>query len=138
MIFAGIGSYVSGRAGYRFARFGTILIPILLLAYFFVLTPVLDHLQFWSTSLRVCCAFLLLFPITFLMGIPFPLVLSHMKTRYGSEYASLMYGWNGIASVIAVILSLLFSLHYGFQNLFVAGIALYVVVVLLSGFLIRK
>ena len=64
---------------------------------------------------------LLIAPLAFCMGMPFPLGLS--KVAYARpEFIPWAWGINGCASVLSAILATLLSVHFGFN--LVIGIAL--------------
>lgn len=83
--------------------------------------------------LRGIIAFLLLAPLCFLMGVPFPAGLTWVRKRR-AEDVPLCWGVNGWASVVFATLTPLLAVHMGFAGALWAGAGLY----LLAGCLAVK
>ncbi len=82
-------------------------------------------------------ATLLLLPIGFVLGFPFPLSIRLMK-RYGLEgRIHLMWGINGIASVLGSALAMIIGILIGFSYAIYLGAILYVGVAAFSVLLHR-
>jgi spermidine synthase len=82
-----------------------------------------------GTAGRVLVAGLLLFPIGFFLGMPFPLgVLAIANGPRGA--VAWAWGMNGLFTVVGGLLSMLLSLRFGFNLTILFALALYVVAML--------
>lgn len=117
LIFTGIGSYVAGKwtmeltQALRSALLGA-LIVVLLMAF---ITPLLFRLCLgFSLPLRIVIALLLVAPLGFLLGMPFPLGL-RMAMQRSSALGSWAWGVNGFFTVIGTVLALMLGMMIGFR-----------------------
>jgi hypothetical protein len=129
LIFAGLGSRYSKRLaalkGYsKSARYG--IVGIFLFGLFYVLT--LDHifgfLLTQTDSIKIAASVLLIAPLAFAMGMPFPMGLSEL----GNHSESLIpwaWGVNGCASVISAVAATLVAIHFGFTVVMVMALLFY-------------
>ena len=77
-----------------------------------------------SLPLKILVAVVMLGPLAFCMGMPFPLAL----TGIGADVPDLIpWAWavNGCASVIAAVLATLLAVHFGFAAVVLMALALY-------------
>ncbi len=86
-----------------------------------------------ALPLRGIIAFLLLAPLCFLMGMPFPMGLRGVRKRC-AEDVPLCWGVNGWASTVFASLTPLLAVHMGFPGALWTGAGLYLV----AGFLAAK
>ena len=80
----------------------------------------------WPLGLRVAAVLVLIAPLAFAMGLPFPLGLQ----RFGSRSAALVpwaWGVNGCASVLASPLALIIAMQWGFILTVTAAATCYVI-----------
>ena len=115
LIFSGLGSYYSRYISFNrkwlLGIFGFIVCMLLL--YSFALTAVLQltvHLNFW---LKLLIVFLLVAPLAFCMGIPFPSGLSDLS-KLNKDAIPWAWGINGCVSVISTALATLIGIEMGF------------------------
>ena len=134
LLFSGLGSRVSQRAPLRASLLALVL---LLLCLPWILPSIFDRTLGWALIYRMGVTTILLAPIGFLMGMPFPGGISRLLERRGR--ASLVpWAWavNGAASVIASVLAALLALSFGFSWVLRLGALLYlcaeVVIITLS------
>jgi hypothetical protein len=125
LIFSGLGSYVSGdfinRRKHLFFLFG--LISLLLLIYAFILIPLLQQTVHFSLFLKLLIVLLLIAPLAFLMGMPFPSGLS-IVSKTNPVAIPWAWGVNGCTSVISTALATIASVELGFNwVLLLAGLA---------------
>ena len=123
---SGIGSLVASRFDVTRAR---IVWPlgalVLVLAATGTGTPgALRMFQAATTPVRIAVAIALLLPIGFLMGMALPLGMRAAATR-ASALTPWLWGINGATSVLASVLAVAISLHYGIAASFWAGVACY-------------
>jgi hypothetical protein len=72
---------------------------------------------------------LLLAPISFLMGMPFPSALARLHWLNGS-LVPWAWGINGFASVVSTVLAAVLSIEFGFEVVFVIAGGCYLVALL--------
>ena len=134
LVFAGLGSAWSRRYslcdrqrnGIRRAATGIILTGFV---YLFLLDPLFNWLSAWPVVARVVVSSLLIAPLAFFMGSPFPLALSSLG-KQASSLIPLAWGVNGCASVLSAVLATLLAIHFGFFTVIVLALILYGVSVL--------
>lgn len=115
LIFSGIGSYISGYfMKNRKWLLGVLsAIVVLLLLYSFLLTPLLQRTIDLSLPLKLGIVFLLIAPLAFFMGVPFPAGLSQVS-KTNKEIIPWAWGINGCVSVISTALATLVAVEMGF------------------------
>jgi len=136
LVFAGLGSRYSNRLfKYTlhypsvYAIAGIALFALLNLVFLQALLQWLMPLPDW---LKVLVSLLLIAPLAFWMGMPFPLGL----TRLGNHAPDLIpwaYAINGCASVLSAVLATLLAIHFGFSVVILLAIGLYGVAAMVSG-----
>ncbi len=127
LVFAGLGSrwseriadWTTPRRSWLFAA-----IALLGLAYGYGLPPLFRQLMGLPDAARIALSLLLLAPLGFAMGIPFP---SGMRQLARLRPGLLPWAWgiNGFASVVAAILATLLAIHLGFTAVVLLGTGLY-------------
>jgi hypothetical protein len=131
LIFAGLGSFWSRRyslrdrqrSGMRRAATGIVLTG---LGFLFLLDPLFNWLSAWPATARMLISSLLIAPLAFFMGSPFPLALSSLG-KQASTLIPLAWGVNGCASVLSAVLATLLAIHFGFITVIVLALMLYAV-----------
>lgn len=121
LLASGIGSAVSTLLPLRAAL---ALLAIVILTYPLVLPFVFQAFLASAFVGRVLVSVVLLAPMGFLMGIPFPQGL----VRLGAQAPGLVplaWGINGCASVISSILATMGAMTWGFSAVLLAGAAMY-------------
>lgn len=142
LIGMGIGSFLGDRF-YKTNLIKKISIVSLLifcvgLFSFLVIPLILNGLLIFNQLIRSVVSFILIVPLGFLLGIPFPSGIQLLK-KYGLEkYIPLMYGVNGIMSVLGSILSVILSMTFGFTIAFITGLSLYLIISIISKVLYNK
>lgn len=135
LLFAGMGSYYSrtlqNRFGYagsvRFAIIGIVSLGLLYSAGLDVLfTPFIAS----AITLKIIVALVIIAPLAFLMGMPFPLALSALSENFPA-LVPWVWGVNGCASVISAILAMILAMHFGFTSVIVSALALYLIAMIL-------
>ncbi|MBW6466318.1 MAG: hypothetical protein K0B06_07445 [Brevefilum sp.] len=130
LLFSGLGSrYGSRKLGLSQALMGLV---GLLLLYILLLPSILSATLGLHLLLRLAVTILLLAPLGFLMGIPFPAGLAWMRRRAGDTQGDTerwMVAWiwavNGTSSVLASILASLLALSFGFSLTLAIGMGCY-------------
>jgi len=141
LLFGSLGSELAGRLSPRLSGAGIILIPVLLLAAYLFLPGYLQWTFQPELGRRIAAALLFLGPLSCCLGLPFPRALSGVKARFGERDAAFFYGVDAAVAVIAVVSSIMLSIRFGFNRLFlvtIAGYALAALVFLLTPALHRQ
>ncbi len=117
LFFAGLGSRWSRRwadGGYRTGA-GWAVAGIIGLGglYALALGPVFSLFIAWPVWVKVPVAVMLIAPLGFCMGMPFPLALAAVGDR-APALIPWAWGINGCASVISAVLATLLAIHFGF------------------------
>ncbi|MEW6259432.1 MAG: hypothetical protein AB1547_05945 [Thermodesulfobacteriota bacterium] len=130
---AGTGSYLSSRLGIQPDRrwllpfFGILLCGLILLAMHNTLFQLLLAKPTW---LRVGISFLLILPLGFFMGIPFPLGILTIRNRPPGAIAW-VWAMNGFFTVIGGLISVVLSVSVGFRWTLFVALTVYAVAALL-------
>ena len=134
LLFAGLGSrfsdrFAPNRTGQRVRTAVAAIIAVGLL-YLFALPVLLPPLMGLPDAAKVPLALVLIAPLAFPMGMPFPLGLARTH-RIAPSLVPWAWGVNAFASVIAAILATLIAMHLGFTAVVMVALALYGVAALL-------
>lgn len=128
LIAAGAGSAWTARGAsadsagrLRIAVLGIVLLGAL---YAFAFDPLLALLHGWPLGARAAAAALLLAPLAFFMGAPFPLALRELD----QPLAPWAWGINGCASVVSPVLATLLAIDLGFTVVLWLALALYLLI----------
>ncbi len=117
LLFSGLGSRASPRlplAGVLIVLVGAILL------YPLVLPLVFRLLLGQSLGLRLLASVLVLAPLGFLMGVPFPKGVAIVGAR-APDLVPWAWGINGCTSVLASIISVMLAISFGFSWVLVAA-----------------
>ena len=119
LLFSAIGSQVSHRI-HHLLSLVTLAVVVLIAPY--CLPYIFSHTLGLSLSIRVLITILILAPIGFLMGIPFPAGIQWLQglstdRQPADEHLQIPWAWatNGAASVVSSILAALLALTFGFN-----------------------
>jgi len=94
------------------------------LAYLALLEPLMQSAGSWQLGVKILLSIVLIAPLGFCMGMPFPIGLSALATGPPSLTAW-AWGINGCASVISAILTTLLAIHFGFNAVILLALACY-------------
>ncbi len=133
LLFAGLGSGMAQRfqtAGQsrRAVKLAIGLIAGLALLYVLALPPVFQHLMGLANGVKIGLAALLIAPLAFAMGMPFPLGLAGIAAR-APTLTPWAWAVNGFASVVAAVLATVLAIHWGFTMVVIVAVALYLAAV---------
>jgi len=131
LLFSGIGSFVSRNFSKKILVACISVIPLIILFQAFYIDDMFMMFAKYSFQAKLGIASGLIFPLAFLMGMPFPHAMEQVKQDVSAEYATLMFGVNCILSTVAVTLSLLLNITYGMSTTLMVGFATYVAAILL-------
>jgi len=130
LLFAGLGSRFSerlqpGAAGRLSpAAWPVAAIAVLSLLYLLLLAPVFDALIGLPDLAKIPISILLIAPLGFAMGMPFPLGVAAVAAG-NQELVPWAWGVNACASVVSAVLATLLAIHFGFTVVLLLALALY-------------
>lgn len=129
LVVGGVGSYFSKRWRFIRGRY----IPLAMVGLLAVLVNEMvgwyyDNPLEWPQTYRALAAVLLLFPLGFFMGMPFPFGLSRLQR----EQIAMSWGFNGIMTVAGSLLAAMISLSFGFTITIWVGATIYALLFVLQ------
>ncbi len=141
LLASGIGSVVVGRwaEDTLLTRLRVALLTVVVLGAVqaFVVPPLLTSLALGlPTAVRMGLTFVLLFPLGFVMGMPFPLALRLLRPE-ASGVVPWAWAINGWMSVMASLMTVVISRMYGYSTAFGVALVAYVLALALAGTLPR-
>jgi spermidine synthase len=130
LVFAGLGSLMSARwRKHLTLPRVTAGIGGFCVLYVFLLPGLFDWLIQIPGIFKIPVSVLLIAPLAFLMGMPFPLGLSRVSNSVPS-WIPWAWGINGSASVVSAILATLVAIHMGFVFVVLVAVVLYLLAAL--------
>ena len=136
LFFAGLGSaasdgfdrWIRKRSVGRLDGLGFAVLTIIVLAVMYVLglPSLVPTLVLLPVPAKIAATLLLIAPLAFFMGMPFPLALGHLKT-HAPSLVPWAWGINGCASVISAVLATLLAMTFGFSGVVLLAAVLYAV-----------
>jgi len=138
LFFSGLGSFASRYFPRKIVTVCILAIPVLLGINLLFLDDIFRLLAALDFGGKLFASAVLIMPLTFLMGIPFPNALEIVKKNTSAEYASLLFGISGAFSTIGSAASLLISVTYGFSMTFLVGAGCYALGLVLFLLILRK
>ena len=135
LVFAGAGSQYSGylrrKFGYRFTiKLAVVSIIVLGLLYNLALQELFERLLASSTAIKILVTAIIISPLAFFMGMPFPVALNYLSEKLPA-LIPWVWGVNGCASVISAVLAMVLAVHFGFSFVILIATLLYAVAALL-------
>ena len=132
LVFAGLGSGYSdyfSRQCRKISRSPITLsvagITTFALLYLFLLPPLFHRLISLPDIGKILVSILLIAPLAFFMGMPFPLGLLYVASK-SSDFIPWAWGINGCASVISAVLASVLAIHFGFTAVVILALLLYI------------
>lgn len=131
LLFSGIGSYFSERIDKKdtLIKSAISLFFLYLIILVFILNPILNKMIAADMFIRAIVVILILAPIGFALGIPFPSGLSLLKDK-GYNFIPWAVGVNGFASVFGSLTFILLVMAAGFKISLICGGAIYLAALL--------
>ncbi len=83
-----------------------------------------------TTPVRICIAILLISPVGFFLGMPFPLGILTIKAEENGAIGW-VWGLNGLFTVIGGIMSVVLSIIFGFKTTLIIALAIYLIAFLM-------
>ena len=124
LISSGLGSFISSRFTKLKIRYFLLLLGVLIFLYSIILPLFLNIISPYSLALKIPMVFIVLMPLGFFMGIPFPM---GMKLLGQKNEALIPWAWavNGCLSVLAPILTIMLAMTMGFKAVMWLGAIAY-------------
>jgi len=131
LVFAGIGSACSGQLVHRVATMGRSPVSVavagisMIALLYVVLLPILFQLLMGlADSIKMAVSILLIAPLAFLMGMPFPIGLNRVADN-APDFIPWAWGINGFASVVSASLATLLAIEFGFTAVVLIALVFY-------------
>lgn len=127
LLFAGGGSYLSGRSNIpqrKLFLLGTKGSMAVVLLWIVVMPMAISLTQEMSFMVRVMITLISLLPVGIILGIPFATGLNYLEA-YGPRFVPWAWGINGLTSVLASILAIIFAMKIGFTAVLIIGAFIY-------------
>jgi spermidine synthase/MFS family permease len=129
LVFSGIGSrfsasYCQKAKQYKGITLSIVGIVVLGVGYLLMLEQIFAFFIDTPVLLKIIITILLIAPMAFFMGMPFPLGLS-LLGQQKPKLIPWVWGVNGCASVISAVLATLLAIHFGFTLVVLAALAIY-------------
>lgn len=129
LIFAGFGSAWSRRqlkktAAIQITGYAIIFIAGISVIYLLLLGSLFDVLMMLPILAKILVAIVLIAPLAFCMGMPFPSGLTRLG-ELAPELIPWAWGINGCASVVSAVMATLIAIHAGFSTVIVVAVLLY-------------
>lgn len=132
LAFSGLGSLVAGRlTAYASSRvlvaWGVLAICLVAVLSLVVTPVVFAGAAGWPDPAKIAISLVLLGPLAFAMGIPFPVGMKHIASGPFAALLPWAWGVNGCASVVGATAATLAAVHMGFLAVVFLGLASYLV-----------
>jgi len=131
LIFAGLGSAYSPRLSQRIQPYGRSPVSIAVagilvigLLYITLLPMLFRELIGLPDGIKIGASVLLIAPLAFCMGMPFPIGLKRLADS-APDFIPWAWGINGFASVMSAALATLLAIEFGFTAVVVLALGLY-------------
>ncbi|MGI9318025.1 MAG: SAM-dependent methyltransferase, partial [bacterium] len=131
LVFAGLGSRYSMRLVAWFNQKGLppitfIVVAIISIAliYLVLLPQLFIYLAGVPDAFKIAVSLMIIAPLAFFMGMPFPIGLSGLAGKAG-HFIPWAWGLNGYASVMSASLATLFAIEFGFSAVLLMALGLY-------------
>ena len=131
LLFAGFGSacsaYLARRAEARMRSPLTLVVVAIVaiaLVYLLLLPFMFDRFAGLPDIPKIAISLMLIAPLAFFMGMPFPIGLSRVATT-AAAFIPWAWGINGFASVVSASLATLLAIEFGFSAVIMLAMFLY-------------
>jgi hypothetical protein len=125
LFFSGLGSLFSANWSTRTAGTAFVIIIALSALTYSLLPAIIQTCIIFPLPVRIVITLLLMAPIGFAMGVPFPLGIRMIKEELHEGFAAAMFGLNGAFSALATPLALASATIVGFRSTFFLGVGAY-------------
>ena len=128
LLSTGIGSYVSGIIRMSDAKLKSSLVLIIFLTgiSFTLSGHLLNSYATASNVVKITLSAVLIFPVFFMMGFPFPTLLARIKQQSeGTRLFPWMIGINSISTMMGGCLAIMIAMLWGYSYVLFSGMLLY-------------
>jgi hypothetical protein len=130
----GLGSIHSGRLPRERISNGIAVVSIsivaMLLSYTFLLPLIFNQLLGLDLAIRSLAAVVMLTPLGFLMGFPFPLGIRLLKEMKIENHIPWMWGVNGVGSVLGSAIAVVIAISLGLTEALLVAAGCYFIIFL--------
>ncbi len=128
----GIGSLLGGwkRFLWKDRYLPLIFVPFITALIFGLYNVMIDRLLVSDILIRVVVAFIMIFPLGFFMGMPFPRGIKILKQKNYENAVPLVLGLNGTMSIGGSVLAVIMSMKFGLSYSLAAGGLIYLLLFL--------
>ncbi len=139
LLSAGVGSLISnlGRNSRLVLRMSLVSIPIISILFYYVGADLLITLEGSLPLFKILFSFLIIFPLFFFMGIPYPTLLKSVRDAGRVDLFPWFIGMNSITTLLGGVTAVVVAMIFGFNYLLLAGGALYTILLLRSPSVLR-
>jgi ABC-type enterochelin transport system permease subunit len=128
----GLGSFFSKKilndSLIKKILFASLAIILLGIALFTFIPIIFNKLLAYSITIRAVISILIILPLGFFLGIPFPAAIQILNHENLKKYIPWMYGINGMMTVLGSVLAVIISMVYGFTQAFIIGLGFYFII----------
>lgn len=133
LIGSGLGGYLSNKKPFNKVLKGVYLAPLLIVIVniiFLSAIPLLfKYTSSWSLIIKILLSSLLVMIQGFFMGMPFPRGLTILSKSDKNTVIPIMWGINGVMSVVGSVLSVIISMQLGFTGALITGAVFHTIVI---------
>lgn len=108
-----------------------ILVPLSMVLVYSLYYGVINKWIVSTMAIRIFISFVLVFPLGFFMGMPFPLGIKILKQKNHENAVPLMLGLNGTMAIGSSVLAVIISMKIGFSYSLAAGGLIYLLLFLI-------
>lgn len=129
LVFSGAGALWAGSDSFavgKRVRLAAAGIVLLIACYLLLLPRLFPLAAAWTDPAKITLCVLLLAPLAFCMGVPFPAGLQAVSRR-SPELIPWVWAVNACTSTIAASLALLIAIHLGFRAVVILAAAMYLI-----------
>ncbi len=126
LICSGVGSYYHDRikmlTRYKWLIFA--LIIMIMVTYFFFIDSLFQTTISYSSTVKFFISFIIIAPVSFVMGIPFPKGI-HYLSKSQNDIIAWALGINGCFSIIGAVSATIISVEFGHQAVLLTALLAY-------------
>ncbi|MDK2809470.1 MAG: hypothetical protein PWR27_179 [Petroclostridium sp.] len=132
LIGCGLGAFMSSSKLFNRTIKNVYMPPVLIVIINMILIGILGgvfkNTSDWSLVNRILISSIIVMIQGFFMGMPFPRGLKLLSESGRSDIIPVMWGINGVMSVVGSVLSIILSMEFGFNGALIAGGIAYILV----------
>jgi len=123
LLFSSFGAYFSNKLKTKKIKNIIITLFLAIILYSMILPIILDKLIILSLTLKIILSVIIISPLAFIMGIPFPLGIRIIDKKL------IPWAWavNGTASVLSPIIAIMIALNIGYSSVLLLSSIIYLI-----------